>query len=198
MHPARERDSFVYEDNYIRLSSLELVSHEIAERNIDGCVAELGVYKGRFAQYINIAFPCRKLYLFDTFEGFNEKDIEVEIGKQYSSDRNDFSNTSINLVLHKMKYPANCIIKKGYFPQTADDVDEKFVFVSIDADLFEPIYNGLVYFYPRLQKGGYIFVHDYNDTTYCGAKAAVKKFSTEFDVSYFPLTDSDGSVIFIK
>src|SRR4029079_18426640 len=59
--------------DYIRLSTLELVAYEIDRNNILGSVAELGVYKGKFARYINQLFPNRKLYLFDTFMGFDEK-----------------------------------------------------------------------------------------------------------------------------
>jgi len=194
----RKRDNFIYRHNYIRLSSLELVAQEIREKNIRGCVAELGVYKGDFAQYINMSFPDSRLYLFDTFEGFDSRDVDTEKEKHYAKGLDRFSDTSVELVLSKMKYPDNCIVRKGYFPETAQDVDEQFVFVSIDADLFDPIYHGLRYFYPRLQKGGYIFVHDYNSSDYTGAKAAVRRFSSEFDVSYFPLTDSDGSAVLMK
>jgi hypothetical protein len=71
-----ERADFVYKNfDYVRYSSLELVAREIYENKISGNVAELGVYQGGFAQYINQIFPDRKLYLFDTFEGFNESDV---------------------------------------------------------------------------------------------------------------------------
>ncbi|MDR2169122.1 MAG: TylF/MycF family methyltransferase [Planctomycetaceae bacterium] len=188
----------------MRCSSLELVGHEIYENNISGAVAEVGVFRGDFAQFINLTFPDRKFYLFDTFEGFNENDAKVEIEKGYTSELfndirdDDFSNTSIKHVLNKMKYPNNCIIRKGYFPQTAENIDEKFAFVSLDTDLFEPIYSGLQYFYPRMELGGYIFVHDFNNKHYSGAKAAVKKFAKEFHVPYFPLTDIEGSAIIVK
>jgi O-methyltransferase len=96
-----------------------------------------------------------------------------------------------------MKYRSNCVVKKGWFPETAEDIDERFAFVSIDADLFEPIYRGLLFFYPRLEKGGYIFVHDYNGKMY-GARDAVQRFSREFNVPYVPLNDVCGSAIFTK
>jgi O-methyltransferase len=148
---------------------------------------------------INIVFPDRRLYLFDTFEGFSDKDIKVENENNFSeSFKKDFSATNIKMVLKKMKYPKNCIIKKGYFPDTAQEIDEKFVFVNIDVDLYLPIYNGLEYFYPRLQKGGYIFVHDYNTILFKGVKEAVKKYAKENDLSYFPLSDHPGTVVFIK
>jgi O-methyltransferase len=99
-----------------------------------------------------------------------------------------------------MKYPENCIIKKGFFPETTTGLEnEKYIFVSIDVDLYEPTYEGLKYFYPRLVKGGYIFVHDYNNITqYGGVNMAVKQFSRENNVTFFPLSDSSGSAILMK
>jgi O-methyltransferase len=184
--------------DYIRLSTLELISHEIYHNNIKGSVAELGVYKGKFARYINFYFPDRKLYLFDTFKGFNETDIKSELQNTYSSGAQDFSNTSIKQVLSVMPFPGQCIIKEGYFPDTAIGLSEEFVFVSIDADLYEPIYNGLQYFYPKLKKGGYIFVHDYNNDAYKGAREAVEKFCAENGLNKLPLPDSCGTAILMK
>lgn len=184
--------------DYIRIASLELIADEINAKNLTGAVAELGVYKGKFARYINTYFPERALFLFDTFEGFNSKDSKVELESNFSDAKQDFSNTSVNEVLSRMPYPDKCIVKKGYFPQTGEGVNESFVFVSIDTDLYDPIYNGLNFFYPKLVKGGYIFIHDYNNDLYKGAKAAVKKFCEENSVGVFPLPDAAGSAVLIK
>src|SRR5688500_5298208 len=89
--------------DYIRLSTLELVSHEINKAGIKGNVAELGVYKGKFARYINQYFPERKLYLFDTFEGFDKSDIKREQELHLNSGKQNFSNTSLKSVLQQMK-----------------------------------------------------------------------------------------------
>jgi O-methyltransferase len=192
------RADYVFDWDIIRFSSLELVAIEIYDKKINGNVAELGVFRGEFAEKINKAFPDRKLYLFDTFEGFNEKDVEIEKLSKYSKRRHDFSKTNEEIVLQKMRFHENCIIRKGYFPETANDIEDKFVFVSIDVDLYEPIYNGLKYFYQRLVKGGYIFVHDYNEKLYAGTKAAVKKYCEEEGITFFPLSDIGGSAIIMK
>jgi O-methyltransferase len=184
--------------DYIRLATLELVATEINTTSLPGAVAELGVYKGKFARYINQYFPARKLYLFDTFEGFNKTDINTEVQQDLSSGDQDFSNTSVEEVLQRMPFRDQCIIKKGYFPESAAGLDEQFVFVSIDTDLYEPIYSGLNYFYPRLMKGGYIFVHDYNNDGYKGARKAVEKFCAEQGVCKIPIPDSGGTVILGK
>lgn len=194
----RDRKIDVYYDEYIRVSSLELVSEEINNKKISGAVAELGVYQGEFAKYINQLFPDRRFYLFDTFQGFDEKDLKTEKNNDYTKVVDDFANTSVELVLRKMKFKENIIIKKGFFPKTAEGVQDNFCFVSIDCDLYDPIYEGLNYFYPRLQKGGYIFVHDYNNDLYKGAKQAVRNFCKENNISYLPLTDTCGSAILMK
>ena len=184
--------------DYIRLATLELVADELNSAKIEGSVAELGVYKGKFARYINQYFSQRTLYLFDTFEGFNKADIDQEKKQHFSTGEQDFSNTSINEVLKRMPFVDKCIVKQGYFPQTAKDVIDKFAFVSIDTDLYDPIYTGLNFFYPLLAKGGYIFVHDYNNDNYKGAKEAVNKFCLENNITKIVLPDSCGTAIITK
>ncbi len=184
--------------DYVRRSSLELAASEIYENKLIGNIAELGVYKGDFAKDINSVFSDRKLYLFDTFEGFDERDRITERKNTFSSADQDFSDTSTEYVLSRMPHRENCIVKKGFFPQTAEGLEDNFVFVSIDTDLYEPIYKGLQYFYPRLVKGGYIFVHDFNNDEYKGAKEAVKKFCAEAGIGFVPIADVGGSAIISK
>lgn len=184
--------------SYIRISTLELVAEEIYTRKVQGAVAELGVYKGDFAKCIHEAFPDRVLYLFDTFEGFSSKDVVIENKNNFSTGTQNFADTNIELVLGKMKNRNNCIVKKGYFPDSIDGLEEAFAFVSIDTDLYKPIYDGLQYFYPRLSKGGYIFVHDYNNSYYKGAKQAVMEYCNEMGINFVPISDAWGSVVIAK
>ena len=194
----RKRDIDINYYDYVRLATLELISNEIYRRNTIGNVAELGVYKGKFARYINRFFPDRTLYLFDTFEGFNDKDRSTEVGNKYSTADQDFSNTSVNMVLDQMKYKEKCIIKKGYFPETTTGIDDVFAFVSLDADLYQPIYNGLQFFYPKLSPGGYIMIHDFNNDQYNGVRQAVEQFCKAEQINFVPLPDKAGTCIICK
>jgi len=184
--------------DYVRIYSLELAAAQIAVEKLEGNTAEVGVYKGDFAKLINRAFPGRKLYLFDTFEGFSADDLKGEREKGYSEADETFQDTDISLVMSKMVCPEDVIVKKGYFPATAEGVEDSFVFVSLDADHFQPIYDGLRFFYPRLVKGGFIFIHDYNTPKYKGVKEAVEKYRLEVDIRYFPLCDLCGSLVILK
>jgi O-methyltransferase len=200
-----DTDTQVYFDvykklDYTRSMTFNLIANEINSNNLDGNVAELGVYQGQFAQLINATFPQKKLFLFDTFQGFSKEDFTVKDELDVMpSVIHDFDNTSADKVLSIMPHKENCVIKKGYFPDTtAGCENEIFCFVSIDADLFKPIYDGLVFFYDRLVKGGYIMVHDYNNSIYKGAKQAVKKFIAERNITIVPIADGWGTAIIVK
>jgi O-methyltransferase len=204
----RKRADYVFDWDFLRSSSLEYVSIEIYDKKIYGNVAELGVARGDFAEKINMAFPDRKLYLFDTFEGYNEKDVENERALNYkgvgdtinalNKQKGYYLNTSEEIVLQRMKFRENCIIRKGYFPETANGIEDKFVFVNIDVGLYQPVYNGLKYFYPRLVKGGYIFISAYSSTYFLETKQAIRKYCEEEGITLFPLSDLSGSAIIMK
>jgi O-methyltransferase len=198
--PGFKRQHFVYQYDYIRNSSLELVAREINAKGLEGAVAEVGVFRGDFAKNINIVFPERKLYLFDTFEGFDERDLDMESAYNYSTSKKGyFSCTSTALVLSKMAHPKNCIIRKGFFPETADGINEQFVFVSIDCDLYKPCLTALRFFWKGLCSGGIIFVHEYNYTRFKGSHTAVNEFLNEApSARMFPLSDHNGTAVILK
>jgi hypothetical protein len=66
-HSLPEKD---LSNDYVRLATLELLCRRL--EGVSGAAAELGVYRGFFARCINQLLPERKLYLFDSFEGFAE------------------------------------------------------------------------------------------------------------------------------
>jgi O-methyltransferase len=187
-----------YSEDYIRIAMWFLIASEIKEREIQGNIAEAGVYRGGTGALLNRLFADRTLYLFDTFEGFDIKDIKVEREKSYSQGKAEFADTCVEIVMNKMPFPEKCIIKKGWFPESAKDVSDHFVFVSIDFDLYQPTYEALNFFYPMMVHGGYIFVHDYNHQKFPGAKKAVDRFAHEIGISLIPIPDCAGSVLLIK
>ncbi len=159
------------------------------------CVAEAGVFRGDFAKEINRNFSQRKLYLFDTFEGFDKRDFKDEEEQSYVL-AGHFNNTSVELVLGKMPNKEKCVVKKGYFPESTEGVDEVFGFVSLDFDLYKPILEGLRFFYPRMVRGGVILVDDYFTPCYPNVKKAVECYKEEMGGVYsLPIGDDRGLAI---
>lgn len=194
-----------YKDDYVRIKTFEMVANEINLAEIPGETAEVGVCMGDFAQYINYMFPDKRIYLFDTFEGFEKKEASSELKKGYCDESfiKMFNNVSIEAVMKKMSYPEKVIIKKGFFPQSLDGLEEKFAFVSLDVDFEESMLEGLRYFYPHLSDGGYIFIHDYN---YCdelnlkGVRCAVDRYEAEIGefLHRVPICDQGGTLVISK
>lgn len=195
--------SYGIQKNVINLSYMELqikareqflsdFASIVYKRNMRGEVAEAGVFQGEFAKVINKNFPDKKLYLFDTFEGFDDRDIVYEEKNNFSSEQKGHLNmTSEDLVMQKMTYPLNCIIRKGYFPETAEGIDDTFCFVNLDMDLYKPTLEGLRFFWNRMEQGGVVLVHDYFSEAYKGVENAVEEFvEKEKDAHLFPIGDS--------
>lgn len=185
--------------NDTRIAYLKLCMEDLKRKGTEGSIAELGVYRGDFAKFMNEAFPDRKLYLFDTFEGFDNKDNNIDKDEREGYE-DLFMDTSVKLVLDKMVNPESVVVQKGWFPDTLSGVpdDEKYCLVSLDTDIYEPMLAGLEYFYPRLEKGGYIFVHDFYNNDWNGIMKAVDDFCGKYDIGYVPILDRCGSIIITK
>ena len=108
----------------VRLSALRLQAREIEAWKIPGDVAELGVYQGAFAAEINRLFPERRLWLFDTFEGFHARDLAIEAERTgVKTQRRSFSDTTIELVRSRLPHPERARFVKGYFPESLKGFD---------------------------------------------------------------------------
>ncbi len=190
------------EQTYPRLFALEAVSKEIYKNNVNGDIAECGVYRGWFANHMSRLMPDRKLYLFDTFSGFDKRDIENDEVSDSSEFRKKYNldDTSVECALNNIGYRANAIVRKGYFPDTAEGLEDcRFAFVSLDTDLYKPIYAGLKFFYPRLTPGGYIFVDDLGHKELLGVRKAIIDFCKEQHIGYVPIYDgTDETAIITK
>ncbi len=161
-----------------RVLFVQRFAERVYKEGLEGSVAEAGVYRGEFAKYINRYFYNRKCYLFDTFEGFTDYDISKEQDDSLTF-ANHLKNVSIEEILSKMPIKENLIVKIGRFPETAIGIDEKFVFVNLDMDLYEPTIQGLRFFYPKMSDGGVILVHDYFNKSYPNIEKSIYDFERE-------------------
>lgn len=187
-----------YDESDIRVNWVKSFSKYVYEEKINGSVAEAGVNRGEFAYYINKYFYDRRCYLFDTFEGFSEKDLDVEraIGNESFlrgefNKRDGFLCTNINTVKKRMENINLCEFCVGYFPESAADVDDIFCFVNLDMDLYQPMLEGLRFFYPKMSSGGVILLHDFFHPELPSVNKAVKDYEQETEglLRKFPIGD---------
>lgn len=194
--PAQLADSALPErdlsNDYVRLATLELLCRRLAD--VPGAAAELGVYRGFFARCINQLLPERKLYLFDSFEGFSE---EANASESFQAAH---ANTTMERVLAIMPHPETVSVKPGFFPASLDGLEERFCLVSLDVDFELATLEGLRYFWPRLHKGGYLLLHDWGSPSLPGVAQALKAYEAEIEASIpaMPLCDVGGTLVLCK
>lgn len=163
--------------------------HELAkkQKGVEGDYAEVGVYNGLTAKFICEAKGDKPLHLFDTFEGL------PEISKYDKTFHKGQYNGNELFVKKRLKNYPNIFIYKGLFPRTSEPIkNKKFVFVHLDADIYQSIKDCLEFFYPRMNKGGIILSHDY---THIGVKKAFNDFFNDKPETIIELPMSQCIVI---
>jgi O-methyltransferase len=186
--------SLAVRGDYFRNATIGLAIQRILSEEINGSIAEVGVYRGEVSRFIHQLAPGRRFYLFDTFEGFPRQDLEP------NAEDKRFSDTSVEKVLQNIGDQKNIVIQKGYVPDTFQGLEnEPFAFVLLDLDLYNPTLSSLGFFYPRLVKGGYLMVHDYNSPeSNWGCNRAVNEFMQAKPEMIIEIPDQAGSVLFRK
>ena len=179
------------DNDYVRLKTLEALCLRLDKGS--GAAAELGVYRGGFARWINALLPDRTLYLFDSFAGFDAAE-SADCGAGFVEAHR---RTAVERVLAVLPHPEQTVIRQGLFPETAQGLEEeRFALVSLDVDLEESTFMGLCFFLPRLSPGGYLLLHDYNNPSLPGVKRALARYEAEYGrVPAVPLCDVNGTLV---
>jgi len=177
----------------VRYATLALAIQRLESERIEGAFAELGVYRGDTSRFIHQQAPSRRLYLFDTFEGFPSEALEVS-----NDDR--FKDTSQEMVANHIGDQQNVTFRAGYFPETTAGLeDERFAMVMLDFDLYKSAIEAFEFFYPRLVRGAYFFMHDFNNAeSNYGISRAANEFLSDKPERLMEIPDQWGSALFRK
>src|SRR5262245_11915623 len=77
---AAHADILGYRDDH-RFATIAMALSRVEAERIPGALAEAGVYRGWASRFIHRIAPQRRYYLFDTFAGFHEGDLDAGVGK---------------------------------------------------------------------------------------------------------------------
>jgi O-methyltransferase len=183
--------------NMVRCAFLELCSREIYRMKVPGDIAEVGVGEGGTASLLNHHFADRKLLLFDTFTGFDTRDLARNDDLGLGGAPYALPPLSAERVLDILPRPDNVELYAGWFPESATGLeDRRFALVHIDVGLYQPTYASLRWFSSRVNHGGYLLVADYEHSSALGVSAAVQQHAKETDTTYVVLPDLSGTAVF--
>ena len=180
----------------VRHGSCALAIASIEREGISGAFAEVGVWRGDTSRLIHLQAPNRPLHLFDTFNGFPSCDLE----NAKPSDALRFRETSVAAVKSRLGNTDKVVFHVGRFPETTQGLEhEIFSLVWLDLDIYKPTLAALDFFYPRMSRGAYCFIHDYNspESDYAMRRAATTFFRDKTEL-LIELPDAWGSVMFRK
>jgi O-methyltransferase len=181
----------------VRCAVLELCSREIRRAGVPGDIAEVGVGEGGTASLLNRHFPDRQLLLFDTFTGFDARDLARNEALGLGGAPYPLSPMSGETVLGRLPRPDRAELHPGWFPESAAGLeDRRFALVHIDVGLYQPTYAALRWFSGRVSRRGYILVADYAHRRTVGVGRAVRQHAEETGASYVVLPDRSGTAIF--
>lgn len=186
-----------------KTAAIRKMAWRLESLGVSGAAADLGAGRGDVSWQLNALMPERRLYLFDTFTGYDVRDIKEEQERKLSRAKaGEFSLSPMELenlnerILSRMPYPDQVVIKKGWFPETAYELEESYALVYMDTGLYRPTYSGIQYFFPRLSKGGIILVSGYENGKNQSVQCAVHDLEKEYGAFLItPLCDLDGTII---
>jgi len=163
------------------------------QTDLEGDIAEVGVFQGGSAKLICEAKKDKKLYLFDTFTGLPQvSENDTHFGHKHWYD-NEFSNTSEESIKKLLNKYDNVDIIKGIFPESGKKIiKNKFCFVHLDVDLYKSTIDSLRFFFPKMVEGGIILIHDYHSD---GIQKAFREFKNENKIHLIELTGSQAMII---
>ena len=177
---------------------------------LPGATADAGVYRGlssflicnylrREREKAGQKFNGDRHFMVDSWEGLSQPvDSDGEHAQGRWSQK-AFTDTSLERVQKLMKDFGSVTYAKGWIPLIFDTLPEqKYRFVHIDVDIFEPTLDSLRYFYPRMVVGGMIVIDDYgpwSNRKWPGCRKAVMQFSEESKVPHVSLDTGNGVII---
>ena len=201
---SESRDSF---EKQCRYHGLYQAVRRILNTNVVGDFAECGCWRGHsafmIAKLIDSVDQKRNLHVFDSFEGGlsdklkEDKHLLATVDADaIRREKEAFYSTEeeVSGALSAFNFVT---LHKGWIPERFGDTKEKtFSLVNLDLDLYQPIRDSLVFFFPRLSSGGMIVIDDYGTTAWPGVTIAVDQFLERYPVTF--AMETLGSMIILK
>ena len=88
-------------------------------KNVEGNIAEVGVFRGGSAMILSKTLPDRELHLFDTFGGMPDSAVAIDTASWDGT----FQNTSLTAVKELLRNRESVFFHPGFFPASCGDLD---------------------------------------------------------------------------
>ena len=162
-------------------------------KGIDGDTAECGAYQGASSYFIcrNICTLKKQHHVFDSFEGLSTP-IEKD-GAYWTRGDLATEETTIRKNLEEFDFVS---YHRGWIPMKFNEVENhRFSLVHLDVDLYQPTWDSLCFFYPRVNSGGIVLCDDFGFSTCPGARRAMDEFFRDKAEGIVSLPTGQGLIV---
>ncbi len=149
---------------------------------LPGDVVEFGCYQGDssviFQRILEENKASKKLWLYDSFAGLPKKSEFDASSAGENFQEGELPASKAELIRRFKKINLRVpIIRKAFFEELSEaDLPEAISFGFLDGDFYQSIRTSLELSAPRMEKGGILVVHDYNNPELPGPARAVEEF----------------------
>jgi len=171
-----------------RLDNIQFCIEQIVANGVKGDLIETGVWRGGAVIFMRAVLKAhhvtdRVVWAADSFEGLPKPDES-----RYVQDKGDTHHRYeiLNVSLDEVKYnfkkydllDDQVKFIKGWFKDSLPGAPIKsLALLRLDGDMYESTMDALVNLYPKLSRGGYVIVDDFNTVKAC--RLAVEDFRTK-------------------
>jgi O-methyltransferase len=130
-------------------------------------------------------------HVFDSFEGLSAPD---------ESDGDHWEQGDLSIAMEQVGENMGAFdrytLYQGWIPSRFPEVqDKRFAFLHIDVDLYQPTFDAIEFFYPRLSEGGVILCDDYGSSLCPGATRAIDEYLSDKPEKMLYITGGSGFMI---
>lgn len=174
-----------------RLDNIHFCVEDVLRRRVPGDLMETGVWRGGaviFMRGILEAYGVtdRTVWAADSFEGLPAPNAD-----KYPHDRGlnfeQFKDLAVSVEEVRENFSRYDLLDeqvrflKGWFRDTLPQAPvERLAVLRLDGDLYESTMDALTPLYPKLEKGGYCIIDDYQDIPAC--RQAVDDYRSGHDI----------------
>ncbi|MBO6467088.1 MAG: class I SAM-dependent methyltransferase, partial [Pelagibacteraceae bacterium] len=173
-------------------------------KDLKGDFLECGVLKG-FSSYLLRSLEdqlfkdtINNYFLIDSFEGLSDfLDEDKSLNPDIIQNKKGDLKANIEDVKVLFNQFKNVNIIKGWIPKVFESLDEKnkYKFVHIDVDLYQPTFDSLNYIYDKIVEGGILITDDYRSPSFPGNQKAWEKYFNSKNIRSLSLPSGQAVVI---
>ncbi|MBS1946963.1 MAG: class I SAM-dependent methyltransferase [Bacteroidetes bacterium] len=168
-------------------------------KQLNGDFVECGVNTGAYARaiidYIDFNKTGKTFYLFDTFDGFPESQINEEEKKAGIGFYGGNHYKNVYEQVQKSFAAFNVKIIKGMVPSTLSQcLSQKIAYLSIDMNAVAPEIAAVEYFWDKLVSGGVIILDDYGFPLHIHQKRSFDEFARKKNIEILSMPTGQGII----